>query len=161
MPPRSMIGILTLLAVMTVLWVDVSARVATAQESIRTKFTGNETVDDGTVAYPGEKFHKRWECRVESGTVHNVYIVQVPIQHGKGQAGLKGGEKPILLKTTATPTKAGGTFWMEVEVTVPANLKPGIYEADYRISDAKGKPFDTSKPPVFILLDVRAGKRPK
>ena len=123
---------------------------------VSTSFTGRETIPDGTVVKPGQKIMKMWECRVDASStaIKDAYVKVVPNVWNLGKPGLKGPVKPVLIVDTKDGVDPGRTFRVEVQITVPKDLKDGIYELDVRLCDKQGNVYNSSKKPLYALLQV-------
>lgn len=126
------------------------------RSSVSTTFTGLESYEDGAVVVPGQVLEKLWACRVDatSSVVKDAYVKVVQNELDLGKPGLQGPDVPVLVVGTKGGVKPGDEFDIIFPITVPKELKDGLYELDVRLCDKQGIVYNSTKKPLYALLKV-------
>ncbi|PFG47402.1 Ig-like domain-containing protein [Amycolatopsis sulphurea] len=121
---------------------DISARVS----GDNTKFVADVTVPDGTVIHAGETVQKVWEIE-NSGSViwHERYLQRMDLPPAPGTC-----RTPDRVRIGDT---APGEHAM-ISVSVTAADKPGACWIGWKMADATGTEFFTTRRPVYVLVTV-------
>lgn len=122
--------------------VDVGARVA----GDNSKFVGDVTVPDGTVIHVGETVQKVWELQ-NTGSVawHQRYLQRMDLPPSPGSC-----RTPDRVLIGDTPP---GDHVM-VSVPLTASPAPGRCWIGWKMVDANGKEFFSTRRPVYVLVTV-------
>ncbi len=128
-----------------------------ALADISTSYVKDVNYPDNAVVKPGQKIVKKWEVKVDSTSdvITNAHIKVVPIVWNKGKAGLDVLKSPIMVRDTIRGVKPNETFVVELPITVPKNLPDGLYEVDVKMCDKDGHIYNTTKKPLYALLQVK------
>ncbi|MGW4398522.1 NBR1-Ig-like domain-containing protein [Amycolatopsis nivea] len=122
--------------------VDVGARVP----GDNSKFVGDVTVPDGTVIHVGETVQKVWELQ-NTGSVawHQRYLQRMDLPPSPGSC-----RTPDRVLIGDTPP---GEHVM-VSVALTASPAPGRCWIGWKMVDANGKEFFSTRRPVYVLVTV-------
>jgi Ig-like domain from next to BRCA1 gene len=111
-----------------------------------TEFVADVTIPDGSWVHIGQRFDKIWAIR-NTGTVpwKGRYLTRQGVTVGAG----------ICTSAPQVPvpdTTPGHTVHLKVTFTAPS--LPGSCRADWKMTDARGRPYFPNLPGVYVIVNV-------